>query len=638
MNSDATVSTSLQRARDLCALLRFSEAEELCRGILAVAPEHSPATLMLAELVWERGDCEDAIRLLEPLAKRHPDSPAVHFSLGNAYRAAGLLKAAETALKRAILLQPNFPDALNSLGLVLHKLNDRDRAAQVYERAILLDSGFVEARLNLADLLFDNCQFEAAVQQLRGALAIDPQSARLHHRLGVALEQQHKYKEAVGSHTSAITLDPTLVEAYVSLSSALCGLGKADDALPHIRAAVTMRPDLAPAWNALGTALRAVGQFPEAAEAYEKAIALQPNYGSALLSLAAIRKSAQPDTEFALLKQLMADESQELDNRSVAALTLAKKLDALDRFEEAFAAAVVGNTLARKVQRSRNIIYDHAQLRAVNDRTISTFTANLFARRLDWGVASEAPVFIVGYFRSGTTLVEQICASHSQVFGAGELPDIVRYGRGLRQTSPDPRTWQPKVVQELASSHLTLLKDLNAKATRVVDKAPDNIYELGLIAHLFPQARVIFCHRDGRDSALSVFFNSFAREVDFATDLVDAGLRWHESERMADHWRTTLPLRMHHVVYEQLVRNFETEARRLIEFMGLEWEPGCLDFHTTDRTIMTPSNWQVRQPLFATSVGRWRNYLPHIGPLCDAIRIPPGAPDGTRPSDLARPG
>ena len=243
-------------------------------------------------------------------------------------------------------------------------------------------------------------------------------------------------------------------------------------------------------------------------------------------------------------------------------------------------------------------------------------------------------MFIVGYFRTGTTLVEQICASHSQAYGAGELRDIPQISTQIQRMAPNPQNWTQQLFRRLGDRDVQRLVALAPGKLRVLDKMPDNIYLLGLIAAMLPQARVIFCHRDGRDASLSVFFQRFAHQVAFATNLVDAGRRWHEAERMAAYWRGCLPLPAYHVQYETLVSDFENEARKLIDFLGLEWEPACLEFYKTERAVRTASTWQVRQPLYASSVGRWRHYEKHLAPLCAAIAVAPDAPTGTHPADL----
>jgi hypothetical protein len=244
-------------------------------------------------------------------------------------------------------------------------------------------------------------------------------------------------------------------------------------------------------------------------------------------------------------------------------------------------------------------------------------------------------VFVVGYFRTGSTLVEQICASHSKVRCVGESRDIPRIAVDVHRAEPRMEHWTAAMFRTLADRQLERLAALAPGKSRVVDKMLDNVYHLGLIAVMFPRARVIFTHRDGRDAALSVFMHHFVRDVAFATDIIDAGRRWREAERMTAYWSRCLPLSMHHVQYEALVGDFEAEARKLIDFLGLDWEPACLEYYKTERAVRTASAWQVRQPLYDSSVGRWRNYAKHLTALCDAIGLDPEAPTGARPGDIA---
>jgi hypothetical protein len=234
---------------------------------------------------------------------------------------------------------------------------------------------------------------------------------------------------------------------------------------------------------------------------------------------------------------------------------------------------------------------------------------------------SELPVFVVGMPRSGTTLVEQICASHSRVFGAGELGDIIRLDGILNR--PDVACSTEKLhetAQRLAKEHIIKLYGQAKGALRVVDKMPDNILLVGLIARLFPRARIIWCSRDNRDIALSCYFQMFAPEAQhFSYDLADCGHRARLVGRLARHWMTLLPSRMIEVNYEALVDDLEGQSRRLIEFLGLDWESACMDFHRTERPVVTVSYWQVRQPLYQSSMGRWRNYEKHLGPLFAAL-------------------
>lgn len=235
----------------------------------------------------------------------------------------------------------------------------------------------------------------------------------------------------------------------------------------------------------------------------------------------------------------------------------------------------------------------------------------------DWGNSSELPVFIVGMPRSGTSLVEQIAASHSRVFGAGEIRDI---GALAAETAPAIAAKDRALIRQRADAHIERLRALGDDALRVTDKLPDNLFQLGVIATLFPGARVIFCRRDPRDLCLSCYFQKFAAgQLLFSYDLADCAKRLIETERLAAHWARVLPLRRHEIRYEDIIADLEGESRRFIDFLGLAWEPGCLDFHRTKRVVATASAWQVRQPLYDRSIGRWRNYRRHLKPLLDTL-------------------
>jgi hypothetical protein len=251
------------------------------------------------------------------------------------------------------------------------------------------------------------------------------------------------------------------------------------------------------------------------------------------------------------------------------------------------------------------------------DKIISKFSAQCFLERREWGESSELPVFIVGMPRSGTSLLEQIVASHHQVFGAGERKDIGRICLKLGEGNMTAvEKWTEQTARKAAKEHLEHLQLIGGDAARVIDKMPDNVQTLGQIAILFPGARVIFCRRDARDNCLSCYFQwlTDAGNV-FTNDLADCGQRYLGIERLIHHWQSVLPIRMLEVHYEELVSDLEGQSRRLIDFLGLPWDSRCLEFHKTKRPVLTASVWQVRQPIYNSSVGRWRHYEKHLGPL-----------------------
>jgi tetratricopeptide (TPR) repeat protein len=631
----ASLVTGFARARRLCAAGRLDEAERRCREMLTAAPGHPQILLMLGEILSATGRHEAAIAALTPIVERWPNAGPARFCLGNALHSAGKLPEAAAELRRATELQPDFGGAHSNLGLVLDEMGDREGAIRAYERALLIEPDLAEARANLGAALLHADKFDDAILHLRRAVALRPRLADNHYFLGVALQRRDAHAEAARCFRAAIALKADFVEAHFSLGAALTSENNVAEALTCYEAAVAHKPDLLAGWVGLGSAQRALGRFDDAIRSYETALAIDPDSGVAHRALTTCRQAKGEEAELDRLHRILVNPAGNAEERGSAGLAVAKIYDDTGRYDEAFAAASEGNALLRAAQLAAGIHYDHAALRAQNDALLRIFTGAALRATADWGNPSDLPVFIVGYFRSGTTLVEQICASHSQVFGAGELPDIRQLVGELQHNTPSPQHWSPQLFRGYADRHLQRLKGLAPGALRVVDKMPDNLFLLGHIATMFPRARVIFCHRDGRDAALSVFFQHFARDVAFSTDLADAGRRWRECERMAAQWGDALPLPVHHVQYETLVGDFENEAKLLIAFLGLAWEPGCLEFFKTERAVRTASTWQVRQPLYSSSVGRWCNYARHLAPLCAAIGLDRDAPTGARPPDLA---
>ena len=577
----------------------FAAAESQCRQILKTTPGRLEASLMLGEALSSQGRHEDALAVLAALVKRRPDAGAAHYSLGNVLNRIRRYSEAAKHLHRATELQPHFAGGHCNLGIALEQLGDTAGAISAYERALSLDPNLWQARTNLGIVLLKIGKPDDAATHLRRAAALNPDAANTQFCLGRALQQLHQPAQA----------------------------------LPCFERAVAIDPKLAGAWLGLGFVLGMLGRFAEAAAAYEKALAINPDLGAAHHALAMLRREVADAGELDRLRRILANPEGRAADRGAAGIAIAKILDAAGRYDEAFAAAQDGNRLARAAQLAADIRYDHDAFHAENDARMRLFTPERFAATRDWGNPTELPVFIVGYPRTGSTLVEQICASHSQVYGGGEMQDVPEIAAQIQRTAPEH--WTPDLLRTLADRHAQRLAALAPGKLRVVDKMLDNVYHLGLIAIMFPRARVIVTHRDGRDAALSAFMQQFVKQLAYSTDLLDASRRWHETERMTAYWARCLPLAMHHVHYETLVRDFETEARTLISFLGLAWEPACLEFYKTERVVSTASLWQVRQPLYDSSIGRWRNYATHLGPLCAAVGVDPQAPTGTRPADIA---
>ncbi len=428
---------------------------------------------------------------------------------------------------------------------------------------------------------------------------------------------QGRFREAVPCLQRALAAGAANGPVHRNLADALRAENRLDDACTHYQRAVELEPSNAVAWQSLGDTLAALGEIQTAIAALHRAVAIDPGLTAARWSLA----MAGDADGLTPLETLLAQPDLPPHDRINVGFALAKLMDGVGRYDEAFAHVAAANSLLRKNHAAAGHVFDSVRLRDHIDRRIANCTRDFFTRMQGIGSDSDRPVFVVGMPRSGTTLVEQILASHSQVRGIGERHDIAALVTELNgHAEPDAYgAWDETFCRQLAASHIARLEGVGGGVRRVVDKTPDNLFHLAAIAVLFPAAQVIICRRDLRDICLSCHFQSFAWPVPYATDLTECARRAQQVDRLLAHFQAVLPLSLQVIQYETLVADPENETRRLLAGLGLDWEVGCLDFHRTRRTVQSASLWQVRRPLYASSVGRWRHYANHLQPLLDAF-------------------
>lgn len=490
---------------------------------------------------------------------------------------AGHLAAAELCYRNALAEKPDDPDALRLLGEILI---DRGKAGE----AILL------------------------LQRLASSY---PDHALSHYGLANAYRLAGQHDAAIASYRMALTLNPRFAGAHHGLGLALRGARRENEALEPLKLAVRAKPEWAAAWKDLGVTLAILGDLKLAESALRRAVALQPALGDAHRHLAALRADIPGPDEMAHLAAACANPRTAADERVEMLFALGRLADTSGDYDAAFSYFAQANALLRAAQAKAGIAFDRTRLTHDVDGLISIFSRDYFSNLSVRGDPSDRPVFILGMPRAGSSLFEQIAASHSMVFGAGERNDIGEISKTIGWAPSSG--WTATNLVAAARQYLESLDQEGAQAPRIIDKMPDNVFQLGLIATLFPCARVVFCARDARDTALSCFFQRFAMPYGFDTDLEDCAFRIREVGRLTAHWQSVLPLAHMTMSYEALVASPETEARRLIAFLGLEWEPQCLDFHRTRRAVRTASLSQVRRPLYQESAGRWRHYEKRLG-------------------------
>lgn len=465
-------------------------------------------------------------------------------------------------------------------------------------------------------------RLEEAVAAFEALLALRPELADVWFDLGRLRRRIGRHEAALDAYHRALDLgvrgpEEARLNRAVILSE---DLHRPDDAEAELNAALTLNPRFASAWLNLGNLHEDRGRRDPARAAYEQVLALEPGNVLALARLAGVARASGPDDPLigrlrAALKVIGTGSPDERMARADLGFALGRMLDEARAYDEAFAAYAQANRDSRLIPGPPAARYDRAAQEAVVDQLIAAFPD---VRNGEGG--EDAPLFICGMFRSGSTLAEQILAAHSRVTPGGELellPALVR-----RELQPWPASLKTLDEGRITSLRAAYLDGVHARlpgADVITDKRPDNFLHVGLIKTLFPRARIIHTRRDPLDNCLSCWFLHLSHAMPWALDLEDAAHWLIQQERLMDHWKSLWPDDIHTLDYDALVADPEAKVRGLLAFCGLDWEDGCLSFHALDNAVRTASVWQVREPLYRRASGRWRNYEPHLGPLKAAL-------------------
>ena len=609
----------LNRGNTLYELQRFDDALASYDRALTLQPDLVEALSNRGNTLKELKRLDEALASFDRALTVQPDLAAALSNRGNTLKELKRFDEALASYDRALALQPGYAQAHYNRGNVLQELKRFEEALASYDRALELLPDYAEALANRGNTLKELQRFEDALASYDRALTLEPNRPEVHFNRGNILQELERLVEAVACYRRVIQLDPSFAPAHRRLGLSLHFSGDVNAAIASYRDALALTPNEAPIWSELGNSFLALGRVDEAVEAFRHALAINPNLASTLHHLATCHQLTAGNSDMTRLAALADQVDLPIEERAAAKFAIAKSLDDAGLYDEAFAAYDLANRLYRATASAQRDPFDATKLVNQIDRAIADFTPAFFDAVRGWGNPSELPVFIVGMPRSGTTLVEQIVASHSRVFGAGELTIISKAAAELGLIDEG---WTQAKIRGTADTYLERLRKLAPAADRVIDKLPDNVFLLGVIATLFPAARIIFCRRDPRDIGLSCFFQKFAAGMlMFSYDLADCGRRIRETERIAAYWHRVLPLRYLDIQYKSLVSDPEGESRRLIEFLDLPWEPACLDFHRTERVVYTASLWQVRQPIYQRSVGRWHHYERHLAPLLRELAV-----------------
>lgn len=666
---------------------RATGAEQLFRITPPVEPWHTgiPSARVFIDFETSRYDFAAEARGQATLVEE--GDPSYHYLLGNSLRGQGRIADAAAQYERALILKPDYAEAHNNLGAILNEQGRRDDAATHYERALAIRPGYADVHSNLGLLRATQGRVADATAHYQRALELNPRHGNAHYNLALLMATQGRTTEAIPHFESALELNPDHINAHHGLGAALLAEGRSVEAAAHFERALELNPAHADLHSNLGVALMAQGRAIEAAAHFERALALQPGHADVHCNLGTALAAQGRTAEAAahLARSLDLDPSQANAHNSLGNIckddgnfddamahytrAIAIRPDhgeahfnrsELKSFHSGDADLAAMEALARRTDLSVNkalhihfalakaiedtgdharclqhlhranalkrgqIAYDEVRALDLVRRIAAVFSRGLLDRFEGQGDPSRAPIFVLGMPRSGSTLIEQILASHPRIQGGGELPHLEAAADAIlhsRAGYPDcVPSLDAATLRQIGQSYLSRLPTLAGGKVRIVDKLPGNFLNIGLIRLFLPNARIIHTMRHPVDTCVSCYSKLFSSGHHYTYDLAELGRFYRGYRELMAHWRSVLPPgAMLDVAYEDVVDDLEGQARRLIDYCGLPWDDRCLSFHETRRPVLTASAIQVRQPIFRSSLERWRKYEAGIAPLLDEL-------------------
>jgi tetratricopeptide (TPR) repeat protein len=631
-------------------------AAEQASEILRAVPNHPIATLLLGAARRALGDLDGALVLLEPLAASQPNAAAAHHELGLALGAKGQGDRAIEALRRAVALKPDMPAAWRALGDHLTAVGDASGADDAYAQGIRFstrDPRLMEAAAHLCEgrlapaeaLLREHLKqhptdvaamrmlaevagrlgrYADAEALLTRSLELSPSFLPARHNLAVVLHRQTRSAEALAEIDKLLQAEPRNPGYRVLQAAVLGRLGDYAQAIRVYEDVLAEYPAHAKVWMSYGHALKTAGRQSDCVVAYRKSIGIEAQLGEAWWSLANLKRVRFTDEDVQTMRAQLAHERLTDEDRLHFHFAMGKALEDAGRYAESFEHYVQGNAIRRaQVRYDAEENSDHVR------RSRAVLTADFFAARAGAGCPAPDPIFIVGLPRSGSTLIEQILASHSTVEGTQELPDIGLLARRLSaRKSRSQESLYPEALVTLEMKDFHALGEEFLARTRIhrktgaplfIDKMPNNFAHIGLIHLMLPNAKIIDARRHPLGCGFSCFKQHFARGQHFTYDLAELGRYYRDYVELMAHIDAVLPGRVHRIHYENMVEDTEGEVRRLLEYCHVPFEDACLRFYENERAVRTASSEQVRTPIYREGLEQWQHYGPWLDPLRQAL-------------------
>jgi tetratricopeptide (TPR) repeat protein len=647
--------STLEQAVRLLKSGQAPQAEQQIRRLLAAAPREPNALFLLAKARHQQGASSEALALLDGLIARRGHLPSVLQEKALILRQCGELRGSVAALRQLVALDPTRAAAWGLIADMLTSLGEQTEADQAW-REYLKAAARPEMLVAAADLVAQGklaeaearCRdylrhspddvdalrllaeiatrlgvFDDAEQLFARCLALAPQLHPARAGYAHVLMKQGRFQHSLEQIDQLLAIDPDNSGYRILLASVLVRVGRQQEAIDNYQRVVARPGHTALDLASLGHALKTIGRTSEAVDAYHRALELDPLFGDAWWSLANLKTFYFTDQELAAMSAAAASGRCQPRHTPALCFALGKAYEDRGQYPESFAQYQRGNA-----RRRTELRYSAEENHAATTELIGTCSAQLFERHAGHGCPDRAPIFIVGLPRSGSTLVEQILASHSQVDGTAELPDIIEIARRLsgKRRAADVSRY-PQILWDLDATQLRQLGEEYIERTRIqrgdapyfIDKMPNNFPHIGLIHLILPHARIIDTRRHPMASCFSAYKQLFAHGQHFSYDLTDLGRYYADYVALMAHWDRVLPGAVLRLFYEEVVRDTEAAVRSLLDYCGLPFEDRCLRFYETERAVRTASSEQVRQPIYRGAVQHWRNFEPQLQPLRDAL-------------------
>jgi tetratricopeptide (TPR) repeat protein len=651
----SSIEGEVQRIRELAKSRRHAEALAAAEALGAQVPENRDALYLIALNQRYLNRIPEALAALERLEQLHPRFSRLYQERGHCYVALRDAPRAIDAFLRGVNLNPALPASWSMLEGLYRKTGDATNAATAAEhvailkrlppdvvqatslfsdgeltpaeniiRAFLLRHGnHVEAMRLLARIGMARDVLDDAELLLDAVLMLAPDYRAARHDYALVLIERHKYQQARRELDKLLELEPQNRQYRTLFATACVGLGEHERAIPIYRELLVGAPRAPDLHLSVAHALKTLGRREESIKAYRAAAAARPNFGDAYWSLANLKTYRFLDEEIARMRAEETAPGTPLVDRYHLCFALGKAYEDRGEYAESWRYYDSGNALKRSESRYRPEIIEHN-----TRKQIEVCTREFFAARAGNGAAPDDPIFILGLPRSGSTLIEQILASHSRVEGTQELSDVQRIVLGLQGREPDldnPRYpgvltgMQPRDFLELGEKYLADTRVYRSDKPYFIDKMPNNFRHIGLIHLMLPNARIIDARREPMACCFSNLKQLFANGQEFTYSIADIARYYRTYLELMQHWNEVLPGKTLRVCHEDVVEDLEGNVRRILDFCRLEFEPACVEFHKTERSIRTASSEQVRRPIYRDGLDQWKNYEPWLEPLKDAL-------------------